>query len=185
MPKTSPEYKKKLNEMHEENSYNSMMQNRTRARSISSGPTGGGSIEIAMRGDFGSMWIPLRPTEVVEFIEQLAASVGVEIAMRPKQNFSAWRSWHDDENASAYWKGSADWELAHQKEQRAFRNIEVEVELEKRKQILALQAEHEVKQFAGELFGEQKQLESATEQESSEQIEESKVKPKRKRRTQS
>lgn len=184
MSKTSPEYKKKLNEMHEEDSYKSMLQNRTRARSISSGPTGGGSIEIAMRGDFGSMWIPLRPTEIVEFIEQLAASVGVEIAMRPKQNFSAWRSWHDDDDSSAYWKGSADWELAHQKEQRAFRNIEIEVELEKRKQMLALQAEHEVKQFAGELFGDQKQLEPA-EQETSDQVEEPQVKPRRKRRTQS
>jgi len=178
MSKASPEYNKKMKEVYEEDSYQSQLQNRTRARTVTCGPCGGGSIEISMRGDFGNLWIPLRPTEVVEFLEQLAASIGVEIAMRPKQNFSAWRAWHDDDTASAYWKGSADWELQSQKEQRAFRSIEVESELEKRKQMLALQSEYEVKQFAGELFGEQKQLEPQ-----SEQTEEPSPKPSRKRRS--
>lgn len=185
MAKTSPEYRKKMNEMYEEDSYRSTLQNRSRARSITSGPGGGGSIEISMRGDFGNMWIPLRPTEVVEFLEQLASSVGIEIAMRPKQNFSAWRTWHDDDTASAYWKGSADWELEAQKEQRSFRAIEVEVELEKRKQMLALQAEHEIKQLSSELFGEQKQLEPSVEQENSEEVGETQPKSRRKGRTQS
>jgi len=185
MAKASPEYKQKMNEMYEEDSYRSTLQNRTRARSITSGPCGGGSIEISMRGDFGNMWIPLRPTEIVEFLEQLASSVGVEIAMRPKQNFSAWRTWHDDETASAYWKGSADWELEGQKEQRAFRAVEVEVELQKKKELLALQAKYEVNQLSSELFGEQKQLEASIEQKNPEEIQETQSKSKRKGKTQS
>lgn len=185
MAKTSPEYRKKMSEMYEEDSYRSTLQNRSRARSITSGPAGGGSIEISMRGDFGNMWIPLRPTEIVEFLEQLASSIGVEIAMRPKQNFTSWRSWHDDEHGSPYWKGSADWEMESQKEQKLFREVELKVELEKRKQMLALQAEHEIKQLSSELSEKQNQLEPSAEQENSEKVGETQPKPKRRGRTQS
>ena len=76
----------------------------------------GGIVEVGMRSDAASVYAQIQPTEGVELIEQLAAGLGIEIAMRPKQDFASWRGWEDvigqrvplDRLA---WKGAAAWQL--------------------------------------------------------------------------
>jgi hypothetical protein len=118
MPKDNrpSKMRKKINEMCEENEYLSIKQNRNRARSITVGTAFGGIPEIVLRADVATIYAQMQPTEVIELIEQLAAGVGIEIAMRPKQNFASWRGWEEviqqrigfDKVA---WKGAAAWQL--------------------------------------------------------------------------
>jgi hypothetical protein len=108
--------RQKINKLCEENEYLSIKQNRNRARSIAVGTAFGGIPEITLRADIATVYAQMQPTEVIELIEQLAAGVGVEIAMRPKQNFASWRGWEEvvqqrigfDKIA---WKGAAAWQL--------------------------------------------------------------------------
>lgn len=108
--------RKKINEMCEENEYLSIQQNRNRARSITVGTAFGGVVEISIRSDIATIYAQMQPTEAIELIEQIAAGVGVEIAMRPKVNFASWRGWEEvigqrvsfDKIA---WKGAAAWQL--------------------------------------------------------------------------
>ena len=85
-----------INDMSEENEYRNLQQNRDRARSVTVGTCGGGSLELHMRGDYHSSWMSLTPVEALELAEQLAAASGVHVAMRPKNDFSAWRGWNAD-----------------------------------------------------------------------------------------
>ena len=109
-------YREKINKLYEENEYLSIKQNQARARSITVGTAFGGIVEINVRSDIGSVYAQMQPTEAIELIEQLAAGVGVEIAMRPKVNFASWRGWEEvieqrigwDKIA---WKGAAAWQL--------------------------------------------------------------------------
>lgn len=100
--------KEKIRSFQEENELHNMMDNtRNRARSITVGTSYGGVIEIALRNEFNTMWTIMQPVEVIEFIESAAAAVGVEIAMRPKQNFTSWRGWnYDGEQPAFFGKGS-------------------------------------------------------------------------------
>ncbi len=108
--------RQKINDLCEENELLSIAQNRNRARSITVGTAFGGIVEINMRSDIASVHAQMQPTEAIELIEQLAAGVGVEIAMRPKQDFASWRGWEEvigsrigfDQIA---WKGTASWQL--------------------------------------------------------------------------
>lgn len=108
--------RKKINALCEENELLSIQQNRNRARSITVGTAFGGTVEVHMRSDIASVYAQMQPTEAIELIEQLAAGVGVEIAMRPKVNFASWRGWEEvigqrvsfDKIA---WKGAAAWQL--------------------------------------------------------------------------
>ena len=96
MAKDQPsKMRKKIHDLCEENEYYSIKQNRNRARSITVGTAFGGVVEVNMRSDAASVYAQMQPTETIELIEQLAAGVGVEIAMRPKQNFSSWRGWEE------------------------------------------------------------------------------------------
>lgn len=114
--KTTSKMRKKINEMCEENEYLSIQQNRNRARSITVGTAFGGVVEISIRSDIATIYAQMQPTEAIELIEQIAAGVGVEIAMRPKVNFASWRGWEEvigqrvsfDKIA---WKGAAAWQL--------------------------------------------------------------------------
>jgi hypothetical protein len=103
--------RQKINTLCEENEYASMKQNQTRARSLSVGTAGGGIIELNMRGDYGNLWYQMQPTEAIEIIGQIAAAAGVEIVMRPKQDFSSWRSWDTSLPPSVAWMGAAPWQL--------------------------------------------------------------------------
>lgn len=82
--------------------------NLNRARSISAGTAFGGTTEIMMRGDGGRhLWCIMQPVEVVEFIRQLAANVGCDIALKPRQDFSSWRDWRVTDEEKQHLNGRA------------------------------------------------------------------------------
>jgi len=103
--------RQKIHDQYELNELASLNQNQTRARSFTVGTTTGGLIEIGMRGDHANLWYILHPVEAIEIIEQLAAASGVQVVMRPKQDFSTWRSWDTSIPATSNWLGTAPWQL--------------------------------------------------------------------------
>lgn len=109
------ELRKKIIEAYEENEYANLLSNRNRARSLAVGTAFGGIVEVSMRGDYHNLWCTLQPVEVVEIIEQLAASAGLEIAIRPRQDFATWRGWDTDADHK-YWAGAAHWQVKKIKE---------------------------------------------------------------------
>lgn len=110
-PKKVSKTRQKIQELYEENELASLQQNQTRARSFSIGSATGGIVEVSMRGDFSNLWYLLQPVEAVEIINQLAAAAGIEVAMRPRQDFASWRSWDTSLPPSVHWMGSAPWQL--------------------------------------------------------------------------
>lgn len=116
MPKKEEisEVRKQIQSEYEAAELADLKQRQSRARSFTVGAATGGVIEVGMRGDFASLWYVLKPVEVAEIIEQLAASAGLEVALRPKQNFTAWRSWDSEMPAFSEWKGSAPWQLSEE-----------------------------------------------------------------------
>ncbi len=116
------ELRKKIIEAYEENEYANLLSNRNRARSFNVGTAFGGIVEVSMRGDFHSLWCSLQPVEVVEMIEQLAASAGLEIAIRPRQDFASWRGWDTDADHK-YWAGAAHWQVKQIKEAEEEREV--------------------------------------------------------------
>ena len=113
---TESQTRKRINDLYEENEYDSVNAMRHRARSITCGTAFGGVVEVSMRTESDYMYAQMQPTEAIEFIEQLAAGVGVEIAMRPKLDFAAWRGWEEviDQRIGfdrIAWKGAAAWQL--------------------------------------------------------------------------
>jgi hypothetical protein len=97
--------RQKIHEINEQNELANLLENQTRARSLTIGTANGGVIEVGMRGDNSHLWYLLDPTEAVEIISQLAAAAGLEIAMRPRQDFASWRSW----DTSLAWIGDVSW----------------------------------------------------------------------------
>jgi hypothetical protein len=82
--------------------------NRNRARSITVGTSFGGTSEIMMRGDGGRhLWCVMQPCEVVELINQLAANVGCNIALKPRDDFASWRDWRVSEAEKKHLNGHA------------------------------------------------------------------------------
>jgi hypothetical protein len=108
---------RKIRQLNEEAQIANIGQNRTRARSLTIGTTTGGIVEVHMRGDFSSLWYLLNPVEAVEIMQQFAAACGVEIAMRPKQDFSTWRSWDLSLPGETHWIGAAPWQLSNEQRQ--------------------------------------------------------------------
>jgi hypothetical protein len=111
MSKQSAETRQKIRELYEENELASVLSLRSRAKSITIGQCGGGLIEIMLRSEFSHLWYVVHPTEAVELIGQLASACGVEIAMRPREDFAAWRSWDASLPGSMQWVGAAPWQL--------------------------------------------------------------------------
>jgi len=117
MSKEKPsKMREKIHDLCEENEYHAVKQNRYRARSITVGTAFGGVVEVNVRSDAASVFAQMQPTEAIELIEQLAAGVGIEIAMRPKQNFASWRGWEEVIGNNVpmdriAWKGAAAWQL--------------------------------------------------------------------------
>lgn len=99
---------------YEANELASLKQTQSRARSLSVGTAGGGVVELNMRGDFANLWYQMTPPEAIELIGQLAAACGVEIAMRPRNDFASWRSWDVSLPSSIVWMGSAPWQLSEE-----------------------------------------------------------------------
>lgn len=134
-PKKTSKMRQKIHDLYEENEYASIKQNQTRARSLSVGPCGGGVIELNMRGDFSNLWYQLPPVEAIELIGQLASAAGVEIAIRPKHDFSSWRSWDTSLPGSIAWMGSAPWQLSEE--------ARLEIEAAKSKNIKSIESSDE------------------------------------------
>jgi len=111
-PKKISKTRQKIHDVYEENEYAALKQNQSRARSLAVGTTTGGIIEVSMRSDFSTLWYSLHPVEAVEIIEQLAAAAGLQVAMRPKQDFTSWRSWDTTIPGCAHWLGAAPWQLS-------------------------------------------------------------------------
>lgn len=112
----SSDLRKTIQEAYEQNELDSILSTRSRARSITVGTAFGGICEVTLRSETNFLYAQIQPTEVVELIEQLAAGIGVEIAMRPKQNFASWRGWEEviDQRIGwdkIAWKGAAVWQL--------------------------------------------------------------------------
>ena len=99
---------------YENNELACLIQNQSRARSLSVGTCTGGLVEVNMRGDHSNLWYILHPVEAVEFMEQIAAACGIQIAMRPKQDFTTWRSWDTTLPGTAHWLGAAPWQLSQE-----------------------------------------------------------------------
>lgn len=108
--KKTSEVRKKILEIYEENELANLLSNKNRARSVTVGTAFGGSVEISMRGDYGNLWAILQPVEVIELIEQLASGVGLQIAIRPRQDFASWRGWNTDAD-TRYWAGAGQWQI--------------------------------------------------------------------------
>jgi hypothetical protein len=106
--------RQQIQDIYEENELAGLKQGQSRGRSLTVGTAGGGIIELCIRGDFSSLWYQLPPTEAVELIGQLAAASGVEIAMRPRNDFASWRSWDATLPTSVAWMGAAPWQLTEE-----------------------------------------------------------------------
>jgi hypothetical protein len=86
--------KKKLEEIQHKQDTASFESALNRARSVTVGTCFGGTTELMMRANDGSvLWCPMQPVEVVELIHQLAANVGCHVAVKPRSDFSSWRNW--------------------------------------------------------------------------------------------
>jgi len=97
---------------NEKRELDALRSNDNRARAISCGQMTGGLIEIMLRADTTFLYYICNPVEAVELMEQLAAACGIEILKRPKQDFTAWRSWDLDQPNGVHWKGAAPWQMS-------------------------------------------------------------------------
>lgn len=85
---------KKIKVLSQKLEVDNMSSTFNRARSVTVGTCFGGICEIMLRGSSGTvLWCPLQQFEVVELIDQLAASVGCTVVVTPKNDFSSWRNW--------------------------------------------------------------------------------------------
>lgn len=110
------ELEQKLKELElEEHYHNSESNIKHRARSVSIGCCGGGMIEINLRGHFDHMYYITNPVEAVELIGQLAAASGVEVAIRPKEDFASWRSWDTNLPSGIEFMGTAPYQLTEER----------------------------------------------------------------------
>lgn len=99
---------KKLQEFFENQEYENLLSNHSRARSVTIGTCFGGTTEVMMRGDGGRhMWCAMQPVEVIELIHQLASNVGCHIAIKPREDFSSWRDWKVSEAEKLHMNGWA------------------------------------------------------------------------------
>lgn len=80
----------------------------SRARAVTVGTCFGGTTEIIVRGEDGTiLWTPMQPVEVVELIHQLAANVGLHIAVKPRTDFASWREWRITDEQKEHMNGWA------------------------------------------------------------------------------
>jgi hypothetical protein len=112
----SKKQQKRLQELEEDFQYNSIRATQDRARSITVGTAFGGVIEVMLRADTTTLYAQLQPTEAIEIIEQLASACGLQIALKPREDFARWRDWCVDDNIAVIWKGGSPWQLQDFKE---------------------------------------------------------------------
>ena len=99
-------HKQKLKEIQRKQDEANFASSLNRARSITVGTCFGGTTEIMMRGNDGTvLWSPMQPVEVIELIHQLAANVGCHIHLQPRKDFSSWRDWRVTEEEKIHLNG--------------------------------------------------------------------------------
>jgi len=103
--------RKRINELCEENELQGLLESRHRSRSLTVGQTSGGVVEFGMRNEYSHLYYLVNPVEGVELLGQIASAIGVEIAIRPRDDFASWRSWDAQLPASIHWMGAAPWQL--------------------------------------------------------------------------
>ena len=96
----------KLRELEAEMNLENLESNRNRARSITVGTAFGGTTEIIMRSDGGRhIWCIMQPIEVIELVHQLAANVGCNVDVKPRNDFASWREWRVSEAEKKHLNG--------------------------------------------------------------------------------
>lgn len=81
-----------------------------RGRSVSVGTAFGGTCELSIRRNNGeAVFVLLQPSEMIELINQMAASVGCHIAIKPREDFASWRAWKDTYENSGNRRISTNW----------------------------------------------------------------------------
>lgn len=91
---TEREFQKEVQRRQRAQQLKSLDADRNRAQTISVGNAGCGTTEISLRGIDGTyLFHVLHPAEVVELIHQLAASNGLHIMVKPRDDFASWREW--------------------------------------------------------------------------------------------
>jgi hypothetical protein len=102
------EAKRRIEEMQLEMEIENRASNLNRARSVTVGTAFGGTTELIMRSDGGRhIWCIMQPVEVIELIHQLAANVGCNLALKPREDFAAWRDWKVTEQERLHYNGFA------------------------------------------------------------------------------
>lgn len=97
---------RKLSEIQAKQDIQNFESSLNRARAVTVGTCFGGTTELMMRGNDGSvLWCPMQPVEVIELIHQLAANVGCHIALKPRDDFSSWREWRVSEAEKQHLNG--------------------------------------------------------------------------------
>lgn len=101
------EFEKVFQERQQQAQLRSLDANRNRAQAVSIGMSGSGTTEITMRGQDGTfLWNCYQPVQVIEFIHQLAASIGCHIHVQPRNDFASWREWRQiDEQEKLHLNG--------------------------------------------------------------------------------
>lgn len=90
------------------NDTSSVEESVNKARSISVGTAFGGTTEIMLRSDGGRhIWCVMQPVEVVELIYQLAANIGFNLKIKPRNDFSSWRDWRITPEDRLHYNGHA------------------------------------------------------------------------------
>ena len=98
--------KKQIKDLEQTTFLANLQANQNRARSVTIGTAFGGTTEIMMRGENGSvLWAAMQPVEVIELIHQLAANVGCHINLQPRRDFASWRDWKYTEEELAHYRG--------------------------------------------------------------------------------
>jgi hypothetical protein len=148
--KKSTEMRDKIHSFHEENEFHNMTDNtRYRARSVTVGTGYNGMIEIGLRNEFYHLWTIMQPVEAVEIMEQLAAACGIEIAMRPKQNFTSWREW--DTTEKVFVKGSNPDQLEGHQQLKMLNEARKDIDTELQIQRLELEKLKEIKKIKDDM----------------------------------
>lgn len=97
---------RKLSEIQAQQDIQNFQSSLNRARSVTVGTCFGGTTELMLRGNDGSvLWTPMQPVEVIELIHQLAANVGCHIALKPRDDFGSWREWRVSEAEKQHLNG--------------------------------------------------------------------------------
>lgn len=106
--------KRELNRLMEEDAIrhhkDDLEANRNRARAITVGTCFGGISELMMRGGDGRvLYAQLTPSESIEFLHQIASSIGCHISIKPREDFASWRVWKNTPDQIAHANGHAPW----------------------------------------------------------------------------